>query len=142
MLIILLRFAQTFYLGKQAQFASLKMVECWKLFKKRHGYPISLVHGRLLFDGSRTRLYALDVVHYAEAGTPGFNVFHTFEDLVAYGPRFKKSKNHMSACKVMCEHSRGQGPHYALYGRMLIKESEWKNRLLLSKVLEDANLQS
>ena len=100
----------------------------WKLFEERNGYPISLVHGMPFFDGTRSRMFPLDVILTQEEGTPGFNCFLELDKLIAYLPRFRVRAPRLCICAVDIG-AYEQRTNYILTPQLLIHSSEWDKRL-------------
>lgn len=106
----------------------------WKLFEEVQVndviLPKSLVHGHINGDGTRTRTYVLDKSIYCEPGTPGFNYFGSYEDMIEYLPRFKIRKNRLVACEIeLINKLKPNSGNYLLAWTIKIPKLAWVNRI-------------
>ena len=102
-------------------------MEAYKLFERSYGMPRTLVHGRPITGGSRTRMYFLDEYVVAEQGTPGFCAFPTREKALEYLPRFRVRADKLILCKVEMENqlSNPTSSRYNHYRNMIIRSNDW-----------------
>lgn len=111
-------------------------VKAWKLFEvTKNLEPRSLVHGHY-YGFKSTRIYALDAWIPRSLGTPGFNVFSSYQDMVDYLPKFRKRKTRLVGCEIHASQLLSKpNSKYFLCENIFIPKINWTNRVVGSDML-------